>query len=340
MGGGGGARGGGLQIRLTVTGAAHISIETWAHEADARRAVGHECVGVQGQALLAVLLLTVQPRAVFLQDGRDAHDVLQVPPGVGQLLDQVGRLVELTAVHLHGEEHVQLGGPRHGLDADDAQTVLLLREDGVAQGSAEAVHVQPHEVLGGRVLEADGDGVLQYLMHQLLHVHDYVDGHLKAAVAHRHVQHVLSAVQAPQGDDLPVVTVHFEQALLLRFQRKGEHIIHVLVRGMDLPNDPTRKVVLHGDDVNLQWNGRGLVDTFLDDPHADVGVGDLLGFSRIFCLKQPGGRKARNSERAESLENQSNLPRRRLFLYPCLLLPPSPAPVWRNCRGRALQEEK
>ena len=82
-----------LQTALTIAGAAHIPVETWAHEADAGRAVRHECVGVQRQALLAMLLLTVQPRAVLLQDGRDAHGILQVSPGVGQLLDEVGRLV-------------------------------------------------------------------------------------------------------------------------------------------------------------------------------------------------------------------------------------------------------
>lgn len=283
-----------LQATLTVAGAAHIPVETWAHKADASRAVGHECVGVQGQTLLTVLLLTVQPRAVFLQDGRDAHDVLQMPPGVGQLLDQVGWLIELTAVHFHRKQHVQLVGPRHGLDADDAQAVLLLGEDRVPQGAPEAMHVQPHEVLRGHVLEADGDGVLQHLMHQLLHVHDHIDGHLEAAVTHRHVQDVLATVQASQGDDLPIVTVHFEQAFLLRFQGKREHIIHVLICGMDLPNDPTRKIILHGDNENFQRNGCGLVNTFLDDPHADVGVRNLLRFAGVFRLKQPRGRKARN----------------------------------------------
>ncbi|KAL0629915.1 Histone demethylase UTY, partial [Plecturocebus cupreus] len=226
-------------------GTAHIPVETRTHKADASRAVGHE------------------------RDGRDAHDVLQVSSGIGQLLDQVGWLVELTAVHLHCKQHVQLVGARHGLDADDAQAVLLLGEDRVPQGAPEAVHVQPHEVLRGHILKADGDRVLQHLVHQLLHMHDHIDGYLEATITHRHIQDILAAVQASQSNDFPIVTVHFKQAFLLRFQGKREHVIHVLICGMNLPNDPTRKVILHGDNENFQGNGCRLVDAFLNDSYAD-----------------------------------------------------------------------
>jgi hypothetical protein len=48
---------------------------------------------------------------------------------------------------------------------------------------------------------------------------------------------------------------------------------------MDFPNDPTRKVILHGDNENFQGDGCGLVDTFLDDPHSNVGMTSLLWFA-------------------------------------------------------------
>ena len=50
---------------------------------------------------------------------------------------------------------------------------------------------------------------------------------------------------------------------------------------------PTRKVILHGDNENLQGDGCGLVDTLLNDPHSDVGVRHLLRLARIFRLKSP-----------------------------------------------------
>lgn len=77
------------------------------------------------------------------------------------------------------------------------------------------MHVQPHKVLWGHIFKADGDSVLQHLMHQLLHVHNDIYGHLEAAITHRHVQDILPAVQPSQSNDFPIVTVHFEQALLL-----------------------------------------------------------------------------------------------------------------------------
>lgn len=136
-------------------------------------------------------------------------------PCIGKLLNQIGRLIEATVVHLNRKQHVELAAARHGLNADDVQAVLFLGEHRVAQGAPEPVHVETHEVLRGHVLEADGDRVLQHFLQQLLHVDHDVDGHLEAAIAHRDVQDVLAVIQPSEGNDLPVVAVDLEQTFLI-----------------------------------------------------------------------------------------------------------------------------
>lgn len=151
-------------MTLTIARAADVSVESRTHETNPCRAVSHQGMGIDRQILLTMLLLTIQPGAILLEDGSDANHIFQVSPCIGKLLNQVGRLVEAAGVHLNREQHVKLIATCHGLNTDDVQAVLLLGEDGVAQGTPEAMHVKTHKILRGDVLKTDGDGVLQHLL--------------------------------------------------------------------------------------------------------------------------------------------------------------------------------
>lgn len=203
------------EVALTIARTADVSVEPGTHETNPGGAVSHEGMGIDRQVLLTMLLLTIQPGAILLKDGSDANHIFQVSPCIGELLNQVGRLVEAAGVHLNREEHVELIATCHRLNADDVQAILLLGEDSVAQGAPEAVHVKTHKILRGDVLKADGDGVLQHLLGQLLDVDCHVHGDLEPPIADRHIQDILPAVQPSEGNDLSVVVVDLEQTFLL-----------------------------------------------------------------------------------------------------------------------------
>ena len=92
-----------------------------------------------------------------------------------------------------------------------------------------------------------------------------------------------------------------DKNLLARFKDEPVKVIEELI-GVDLPDDPTRKVVLHGDNENLQGDGCGLVDTLLNDPHSDVGVRHLLRFAGVFCLKS-ASREGRRGSKVKAHNN-------------------------------------
>lgn len=60
---------------------------------------------------------------------------------------------------------------------------------------------------------------------------------------------------------------------------------------MNLPNDSPRKIIFHGDNENLQWNGSWFVNALFNNPHLNIGMGNLLRFPRVLCLMQFGKNK-------------------------------------------------
>jgi hypothetical protein len=111
-----------------------------------------------------------------------------------------------------------------------------------------------------------------------MHAHSH--GYGEASVTHASVEGVATGVQAAQGYDLTVSRTDLKEgALRRRGVAEGQGIVGVCVSGVQLADDSSRKLVFHGNDVDLQGKCYGPVKALLNHTHSQGRRGGQTGLT-------------------------------------------------------------